>query len=48
MQMEEDVGEHHHHAVAAIARRGVTKDAFPNLRVADEIAYRHDCSIFDF
>ena len=41
MQVQEDVGEHHHHAVAPIARRGVSKDAFPDLTIADEIADGH-------
>src|SRR5207245_2322804 len=41
VQMEEDVGEHHDDAVAAIARRRMAEDALPDLRVADEITDGH-------
>ena len=41
MQVQEDVGEHDHDAIAAIARGGVAEDALPDLRTADIIADRH-------
>jgi hypothetical protein len=41
MQVQENVGQHDHDAIAAVARRGMTKDAFPNLRIANEITDRH-------
>ena len=41
MQVQENIGQHHHDAVATVARRGVAEDAFPNLRIPDEITNRH-------
>src|SRR5581483_5233902 len=40
-EMQKDVGKHDHHTVAAIARRGMAKDALPDLTIADEIADGH-------
>ena len=40
VQVQKEVGEHHHHAVAAIDRRGVPENALPNLRFADDFAER--------
>jgi hypothetical protein len=41
MEVQKDIGQHHHHPVAPIARRGVTEDAFPNLGVSNKIADAH-------
>jgi hypothetical protein len=41
MQMQEEVRQHHHNSIAAIQRHWVTKDAFPDLRVANRVAERH-------
>src|SRR5437588_4012083 len=45
MQVKEDIGKHHHHAVAAVARRGMAKNALPDLGISDEITDRHVYSI---
>src|SRR5262249_21944071 len=45
VQMQKHIREHHHHAVSPIARRRVAKDAFPDLRIANRFAYRHESSL---
>jgi hypothetical protein len=39
--VQKDVGEHDHHAVAAVARGGMTENALPHLIVSEEIADGH-------
>src|SRR5207302_554139 len=46
VEVEEDVGEHDHHAVAAVARRRVAEDALPDLAVADEVTDGHACVLY--
>ena len=41
VQVQEEVGQHHHHPVAPIVRRRVTEDALPDLRSANVVADRH-------
>jgi hypothetical protein len=38
MQVQDKVGQHDRHAVAAVPRRRMPKDALPELRAADSLA----------
>src|SRR5262245_14650315 len=40
MQMQEEIRQHHHHAVAPIDRRRMAENALPDLRFADDFAER--------
>jgi hypothetical protein len=41
MQVQKEVRQHHHNAIAAILRHGVAKDALPYLRLADHFTNGH-------
>ena len=36
--MQEEIGQHHHDAIAAIDRHRMPEDALPNLRFGDDFA----------
>jgi hypothetical protein len=38
MEMQEEIRQHHHDAIAAIQRHWMPKDALPKLRIADRFA----------
>ena len=42
MQVQKEVGQHHHDPVAAVVRGRMPEDALPDLRVANVIADAHD------
>ena len=45
VQVQEEVRQHHHDAIAAIDRRGMPEDALPDLRVANDISERSHRSV---
>ena len=36
--MQEEIGQYHHHPIPAIDRHGMAKNAFPNLRIPNNLA----------
>src|SRR5262245_7032360 len=42
MQVQEDISEHHHDAIAAVARRRMAEYALPNLRAAYVLTDGHE------
>jgi hypothetical protein len=41
MQVQKEVGQHHHNAIAAILGHGMAEDALPQLRLTDHFANGH-------
>ena len=45
VQVQKEVGQHHHDAIASIVGCRMPEDALPDLRVADVVANRHEKSV---
>ncbi len=45
VQVQEEVGEHHHHPITSIGRHGMAEDAFPELRFSNFVQDRHGPSL---